>query len=121
MLRFELRHQLKLQLVQPGFLFLRIVLRVGNGKLHAGLSQPTIQPLAKLGRPPLKLAIVRAAVAGFSYIREHIILFTRVGIEVVQLVMTVFVVVDEFPWTASDDRRRVAALVSIMGIMPKSK
>ena len=54
-LRLELRHQYMFQLMQSGFLFLRIVLRIGCGKLRAGLSQPGVQPLTKLRRPPANL------------------------------------------------------------------
>ena len=46
-------------------------------------------------------------------------LLAGVGAEVVQFVAAVFVVVDQFPVALADDRRRLAALVAVVRVVPE--
>ena len=69
----------------------RIVLRVGRRKLRLHFVEPPFQAQPQL-------------LGGVAPVAQDVMPLSGIGTQIIQLVVTVFVVVNQLPWPASDDR-----------------
>ena len=91
MLRLQRGHQFVLELMETRLLLGRIVLRVRYRKLRPHFVEPALQAQPQVvGRGPP--------------VAQDVMPFSRIGLQVIQLVATVLVVVNQFPGAAPDYR-----------------
>ena len=105
-LGFELGHELFLEAIQAFCLFLCIVERIRYGEASSDVDQPIIQLTSHITRP-------------LRVFRVYVILLTGICLQIVELILTGFIIMYEFPSSAQDRRGWVATLVAVVGIMPE--
>ena len=85
---------------------LGIVFFVFSGELGLGLYEPVIEGLSHFLGP-------------LGFFCEEVVLLRLILAQVVELIPSILVVVNEFPFVLHDDGARLAPLVSVMGVVPK--
>ena len=88
------------------FPLLGIVFLVFSRELGLGLYEPVIEGLSHF-------------LGTLGFFCEEVVLLCLILAQVVEFIPSILVVVNEFPFVFHDDGARLAALVSVMGVMPK--
>lgn len=85
--------------------FGRVEARIGLGNSRTGVNQPLVELSAQLANR-------------LGMLCGHVVTFSGVIGQLIQLIPAVFPVVDQFPIALAENRGRFATLVSIMRIVP---